>query len=281
MNRAQPGAHLESPGWSRPLHGARSLAGALWRDPALAPSVRALLALYLFIYLWSVPMLMFDLVPTWGSGMGGFLLILQGALVAIWLANAAGIRGAIAAGAILLGSYLVEYVGVTQGVPFGQYRYTGTLGLQLGGSVPLAIPFAWLMVVPGAVMTVARLRRTALVVPLAALLATLLDLLIEPVAAYVIDYWQWIETGPYYGIPTTNFLAWGGTALVLAYLLWRVAGNLHRQPPVAWLPPLLFTLNAGQFTLVNAARGFWWPVLVGGVLLLLVWRLRWRRTMTA
>ena len=281
MSRAQPGAHLESPRRSRPLHGALSLAGALWRDPALAPPLRALLALYLFIYLWSVPMLMFDLVPTWGSGMGGFLLILQGALVAIWLANAAGIRGVIAAGAILLGSYLVEYVGVTYGVPFGQYRYTGTLGLQLGGAVPLAIPFAWLMVVPGAVMTVARLRRTALVVPLAALLAMLLDLLIEPVAAYVIDYWQWIETGPYYGIPTTNFLAWGGTALVLAYVLWRVAGDLHRPPPVAWLPPLLFTLNAGQFTLINAAQGFWWPVLVGGVLLLLVWRLQWRPIMAA
>ncbi len=225
-------------------------------------------------------MLMFDLVPTWGSGMGGFLLILQGVLVGIWLASAAGIRGAVAAGLILLGSYVVEYVGVTRGVPFGQYRYTSTLGLQLG-AVPLAIPFAWLMVVPGAVMMVARLGRAALVVPLAALLAMLLDLLIEPVAAYVMGYWQWIETGPYYGIPTTNFLAWGGTALVLAFVLWRVAGGLHRSPPVAWLPPLLFTLNAGQFTLVNAAQGFWWPVLVGGVLLLLVWRLHWRPTTAA
>jgi len=257
------------------------LLGAWWSDPALPPPIRALLGLYLFIYVWSVPMLMFDLVPAWGSGMGGFLLMLQGVLVGSWLVSAAGMRGAVAAGAILLGSYLVEYVGVTRGVPFGQYRYTTTLGLQLGGAVPLAIPFAWLMVVPGAVMIVARLRRTALVVPLAALLAMLLDLLIEPVAAYVIDYWQWIETGPYYGIPTTNFLAWGGTALVLAYVLWQVAGNLHRPPPVAWLPPLLFTLNAWQFTLVNAAQGFWWPVLVGGVLLLLVWRLHWRRTMTA
>ncbi len=281
MSRARSGAHLASSRRSRPLHGARSLVGALWNDPALAQPLRALLGLYLFIYVWSVPMLMFDLVPAWGSGMGGFLLILQGVLVGIWLARSAGIRGALAAGVILVGSYLVEYIGVTHGVPFGQYRYTSTLGLQLGGSVPLAIPFAWLMVVPGAVMIVARLGRTARVVPLAALLAMLLDMLIEPVAAYVMGYWQWIETGPYYGIPTTNFLAWGGTALVLAYVLWRVVGGLHRPPPVAWLPPLLFTLNAGQFTLVNAAQGFWWPVLVGGVLLLLVWRLQWRPIMAA
>ena len=258
------------------LSRARDLSRALWRDPALPPWMRALLGLYLFIYVWSVPMLMLDLVPVWGSGMGGFLLILQGALVGLWLVRAAGRRGAVAAGVILGGSYLLEYVGVTRGVPFGQYQYTTTLGLQVGGAVPLAIPFAWLMVVPGAVMLVARLGRAVVVVPLAALLALLLDVLIEPVAAYVTGYWQWVASGPFYGVPTANFLAWGGAALVLASLLWLIVPGLHRAVPAGWLPPLLFMLNALQFTLVNAAHGYWWSVLAGGLLLCAVWRLQRR-----
>ena len=234
----------------------------------------ALLALYLFIYVWAVPMLMLDLVPVWGRGMGAFLLMLQGTMVALWLVREAGTRGALAAVLIGVLSYLVEFAGVSSGVPFGRYIYTPTLGLQLGGAVPLAIPFAWLMVVPGAFMTAAPLGRPMLIVPLAAVLALLLDLLIEPVAAYVTGYWRWLDQGPYYGIPTSNFVAWGGTALGLILLLHLLVPELHRAARVHWLPPLVFALNVVQFTLVDAAYGFWWAVLVGGGLLVgifLIW----------
>ena len=250
------------------------LLAARGREDRLSRILYALLGLYLFIYVWAVPMLMLDLVPVWGRGMGGFLLILQGTMMALWLTREAGARGALAAVAIGVLSYLVEYGGVSSGMPFGRYRYTSTLGLQLGGAVPLAIPFAWLMVVPGALMAAAPVGRPAVAIPLAAALALLLDLLIEPVAAYVTGYWRWLDQGPYYGIPTSNFVAWGGTALGLVLLLHLLAPELHRTARTHWLPPLVFALNVVLFTLVDAAYGFWWAALVGGGLLLgifLIW----------
>ena len=233
------------------------------RQSKLSPVLLPLLGLYLFIYVWSVPMLMFDLVPIWGRGMGGFLLILQGVIVGLWLAQAGGLRGGVAAIAILVLSYLVEFVGVRTGMPFGRYTYTPALGLQLGGAVPLAIPFAWLLVVPGALMAAAPTRRAAVVVPLAALLALLLDLLIEPVAAHVAAYWRWSEPGAYYGVPAANFVAWGCTAFVLVGMLHLLVPDLYSSPRMSRLPAWLFVLNALQFTLVDAAYGFWWAAALG------------------
>jgi putative membrane protein len=220
-------------------------------------------------------MLILDLVPAWGEWMGGFLIMLQGSIIALWLIAEAGQRGAIAAGLIALLSFLVEYIGVTTGIPFGQYEYTGALGLALA-RVPLPIPFAWLMVVPGAFMTAAALRRPALIVPGAALLALWLDLLIEPVATYITGYWHWLHHGAYYGIPTSNFVAWGGTALALAIVLRRVAPELAATARVAWLPRLLFGLAVLQFALVDAAYGYLLAALIGCGLLLAVVVL-WKR----
>jgi bisanhydrobacterioruberin hydratase len=237
-----------------------------------------LLGVYLFIYVFAVPMLMFGLVPAWGEWMGGFLIMLQGTLLALWLGWEAGIRGAVAAVLIGVLSYLVEYVGVVTGLPFGHYTYTPVLGLQLGGAVPLPIPFAWLIVVPGALMVAAPLRRPAIVIPVAALLALWLDLLIEPVAAFVTNYWQWQGSGPYYGVPTTNFVAWGGTALVLAGILYALAPRILNHAREPWLPVLIFGLNVVQFTLVDLAHGYVIAAMLGMGLLLVLWLLqaRWR-----
>lgn len=42
------------------------------------------------------------------------------------------------------------------------------------------------------------------------LLATLLDLTIEPVAVHVVLSWEWLAPGPvnYYEVPLANFIAW-------------------------------------------------------------------------
>jgi putative membrane protein len=226
-----------------------------------------LFGLYLFIYIWSVPMLMLDLVPVWGQSMGGFLLILQGTIVMLWLVEQAALRGLLAALAIGGLAYLVECAGVTLGIPFGRYHYTAVLGQRLGGAVPLAIPFAWLMVVPGAWASVAPLGRPPRIIFLAALLAILLDLLIEPVAAHIAGYWRWTDGGPYYGVPTINFIAWGGTALILLLVLWIAVPEIAESTRQIRLPALLFTLNVVQFTLVDAAYGFWWAASIGIVLL--------------
>jgi putative membrane protein len=233
--------------------------------------------IYLFIYVWAVPMLMFSLVPSWGTWMGGFLLILQGSLLALWLAVNAGIRGVIAAVIIAVLSFWVEYVGVTTGLLFGQYSYTDVLGLKVFGTVPLPIPFAWLLVVPASIGAARLLGAkgwwVALVAPA---LALGLDLLLEPVAAYVVNYWQWIESGPYYGVPNANFVAWGATALVLTVTtLALVRRDIERAAFQPLLPAALYFLNLFQFTLVNLTHTFWIAAAIGTLLVVgAAWVLR-------
>lgn len=246
---------------------------------ALRRLIAGLLGVYLFIYVFAVPMLMLDLVPAWGTWMGGFLLILQGSLLALWLAANAGGRGWLAALLIAVLSWAVEHVGVTTGFPFGRYSYTDVLGWKLGGVVPLPIPFAWLLVVPAAIgaarllVSPVRFRWIGLLAPL---LALALDLLLEPVAAYIMDYWHWLDSGPYYGVPTANFIAWGLTALVLTLLTLTLGGTRLRNPAVLPdVPVLLYLLNLLQFTLVDLAYGYVWAALIGAaVATALIRRLR-------
>lgn len=224
---------------------------------------KLLLGIYLFVYPWSLPMLMFDLVPRWGTWMGGFLVIVQGSIVALWLHERFGRRGVLAAVAVAVLSFTVEYVGVTTGVPFGRYVYTNELGIKLG-AVPLPIPFAWLLAVPGAIAIghlfgVRGWRR----VPVAALLAVVFDLAIEPFAAYVANYWRWLDGGLYYAIPTTNFLAWGATAFVLAAITLALCWRWQPVPATVELPAVLFLLNLIQFLLVDATYGYWGALVLG------------------
>jgi putative membrane protein len=236
--------------------------------------IAILLWVYLFIYVFAVPMLLFDLVPTWGSWMGGFLNMLLGCLMALWLYANAGRRGLLAAGCIVGLAGAVEYIGVTTGAPFGRYVYSDALGLKLDGAVPLPIPFAWLLVVPGA-LGAAQLAGVPWrwLSSAAALLALLFDLLLEPFAVYIMDYWRWLDRGPYYGVPTANFIAWAVTGFVLAAitqaLIGRSADRRTSAPEASPLiPTLLYLLNIVQFTLVDLVRGYTLAGLLGLLALL-------------
>jgi putative membrane protein len=109
-----------------------------------------LLGAYLFVYPFGILLIALDIVPSWGTWMGGALLIVQGSIMGLWLTLNYRWRGALAVLFILLISWAIEHIGVTTGFPFGGYHYTDTLNLKVFGVVPLAVPFAWLMVVPAA-----------------------------------------------------------------------------------------------------------------------------------
>src|SRR5262245_13591812 len=110
----------------------------------------SLFLLYLAVFPGSTLTVALDRVPAWGAWMGAGLLIVQGAAVLCWLIGHAGRRGAGAGLLVFLLAWAVEHIGVTTGLPFGRYHYTGLLQPQLFGVVPLAILCAWLMVTIGA-----------------------------------------------------------------------------------------------------------------------------------
>jgi bisanhydrobacterioruberin hydratase len=273
-----------------------------------------LFCIYLAVFPGSTIVVALDRVPGWGTWMGGGLLLLQGATALCWLLGWHGARGARAALLVFLLAWAVEHVGVLSGVPFGRYHYTDALQPQLFGIVPLAIPCAWLMVATGAW----QLATTDLSIPLragdrrrilrrgsgratddrrqqsvvsgrssvvvAATLVLLLDLQIETVATKINQYWIWLDGGPYYGVPTANFVAWWLTGLAMAVVVARVLGGLGdweigrrgdrticlASHVVRRLPAYLYLLSTLMFAIINLVHGYTVAGLVGVLVLFVV-----------
>lgn len=196
----------------------------------------ALFAIYLALLPGCVVVLALDRVPAWGDWMGGVLLVLQGLAALGWLIGFYGRRGALVGAAVFVLAWAVEHVGVTTGFPFGRYHYTDELQPQFFGVVPLAIACAWVMVAIGAWQLAGGDQRPKVkdYVPVfpeevrpwplaaAATLVLLLDLQIETVATAINRYWVWIDSGPYYGVPTANFIAWWLVGLAMALVVSRL-----------------------------------------------------------
>jgi putative membrane protein len=247
-------------------------------------AVAALLGCYVLLYPGSLVLVALDRVPVWGTWMGGALLILQGSLMGLWLSANFGARGALASLLILALSWLVEHIGASTGFPFGPYTYTEVLEPKILGVVPLAIPFAWLLIVPAAVGAAELFERAegaralgVRTVLSAAAFALLLDVTIEPFAVHINRYWVWgaSSANGYYGIPASNFVAWWATSLLLSWVLLRQRRAAVEAGPEPrrggfwpWLPLALYLANLMMFVVVNLARGQAMAAAIGALVLL-------------
>jgi uncharacterized membrane protein len=105
-----------------------------------------------------------------------------------------------------------ELVGVSTGVPFGRYRYSGRLGPRVGG-VPLLAAAAWAALARSAWVTAGwATRHPAARVPVAAGALTAWDVFLDPRMTRE-GYWTWPAGGRYEGVPVSNFAGWFATAL--------------------------------------------------------------------
>ena len=130
---------------------------------------------------------------------------------------------------------LVEIAGVQTGLIFGNYQYGPVLGPKFLGA-PLLIGVNWTMLVYGAGSTINR------VIPnlniwikaiVGALLMTLLDILIEPVAMNL-NFWNWQDDL----IPLQNYFAWFFVALPLLVSYFKLLGKTTNKVAI-----LLFILQ--------------------------------------
>ncbi len=175
------------------------------------------------------------------------------------------------------GGLLAETVGVHSGFPFGDYRYTGTLGVEVLG-VPALVPLAWIMMAwPALLVGRALADRPWLVVPLGAWALASWDVFLDP---QMVDAGHWVWAHPSPGlpgvadVPLTNFAGWLLVAMLMVFFL-------HRGTPSA-LPRAELDLRAGPVPLlylwtygssVWAHAAFFdrpWVSLVAGVLMGLV-----------
>ena len=231
---------------------------------------------FTFVYPFAIFLLSFDLMPFGMEWMSSLLLAMLGITAAAWLWTNFGLRGLSLGVAVLAAGVGLEYVGVTTGVPFGSYTYTGVLAPQLPGGVPLAIGFAWVLIVVSGLFTARTIlpaRPGWLAAVGGAILAVGLDFLLEPVAYRVEGYWLWQETGGYYGVPWSNFLTWFIATLLMNLVVGQII-NLDRHLRWGWIPVSLYAMNVIMFGIVNLTHGFWWSGAIGLVLLGGLWLLR-------
>ena len=114
-------------------------------------------------------------------------------------------------------AYAVEYVGVTTGIPYGEFAYGVALGPTVGG-VPVGLPVFFIPLVLNAYLLVLLLLgRTAdrpgvrLTSVAAAVVAV--DLVLDP-GAVSLGFWYYLDGGAFYGVPLSNFAGWAVSAAV-------------------------------------------------------------------
>jgi putative membrane protein len=157
--------------------------------------------------------------------------------------------------------FIAELIGVRTGFPFGHYQYTGVLRPLVGG-VPVVVAGAWMVLF-------AYVSQMRLHPALAALWMAAIDLIIDPLAANDLGYWQWLQDGPYYGIPTVNFAGWFGVGLIIFYALGRFPAP--RSSSIAMLGRTIIFF----FAAIAAAHHYLLPAFFGVALAALgYWRFR-------
>ncbi len=176
-------------------------------------------------------------------------VLIAGAVLVLFLSLYAGRRWLAAFATLYAISLASELLGTSMGIPFGEYSYTPLLGIKWFNLVPLVIPLSWFfMALPSYAMALRALPeagQTGKRVLLASLVLVSWDLALDPAMSYATKYWEWGETGPYYGMPLLNLVGWYVTGLLLM-------GALAALRSEAWIHDLPHRWLAG-FYLANLA----------------------------
>lgn len=210
---------------------------------------------------------------------GSLHIIFGAAAMFAWGVAAIGMRKtAIFFGAAVSISLGSELLGTSFGEPFGNYAYTSFLGYKILDHVPFSIPLSWFYVgfatyMIGHVLA-ARLGVKPLwiyAVAIGGWLLTVWDLVLDPAMAHEslpVRFWVWYETGPYFGMPTQNFIGWTLTALVfmtVARLLWNSDPPTDGARLAIWFPLAIYAANIVFASALSASVDLWVPILLAMV----------------
>ncbi|ANZ41633.1 hypothetical protein BBK82_42485 [Lentzea guizhouensis] len=176
------------------------------------------------------------------------------------------------------GGLLAETIGVHTGFPFGDYRYTGSLGLDVLG-VPVVVALAWVMMCWPALLVGRSLARGPgwTVVAVGAWALAAWDVFLDP---QMVDagHWAWADPSPALpgveGVPLTNYAGWLLVATLMIATLHRTVGTprVSRELDLRAGPaPVLYLWTYGSSVWAHAAFfGRPWVSAVAGVLMGLV-----------
>ena len=167
-----------------------------------------------------------------------------------------------------------ELIGTGTGWPFGNYEYTGFLGAKVLGRVPFTIPLSWFYMgltvyILGSVLA-ARIGGRRAFWPLAfgVWLLNAWDLVLDPAMAdpgLRVRFWEWSETGPYFGMPVQNLAGWALTGFLymgISRLLWGSDIDPAEVLPTIRFPFVVYGANLVFAMALSLSAGLWPPVIL-------------------
>ncbi|MFG6149103.1 carotenoid biosynthesis protein [Halobacillus sp. B23F22_1] len=233
---------------------------------------------FVFWYICGIILLTFDWLPPWLEWANSVFLITAGVIGGIYFTQLYSvIKGIGYSLLIIVVSIYVEHLGVETGFLFGEYLYNENFGLKIADT-PITIGFAWLLIIGcsheiarGVTVSLNGWLKWASFLILASLLAVTMDLILDPVAYHVQEYWLWEGSGVYYDIPFSNFAGWFILAFIFHALHFVFSRQLSTSSPV-WQKRMAFMFGAIIFMFsILAITGGIYGAAVLVIVLALVW----------
>lgn len=186
-------------------------------------------------------------------------------------------RAAGALSVLIAYTYVIEFVGATWGVPYGEFSYEVPLGPMLLDTIPLGLPVFFLPLALNSyllslLLLGPRADRAVLRLPVVAATVVAVDVVLDP-AAVALGFWSFADGG-FYGVPLVNYGGWVLSAVVATLLVdiaFRRTTLLERVESCPYVldDMVSFVLLWGA---INAFYGAWIPV--GVALLFAAWLVR-------
>lgn len=127
-------------------------------------------------------------------------------------------------------SYIIEFVGLKTGWPYGEFEYLVSLGPHIFG-LPLGLPLFFIPLVLNSYILISLIgvEKVYNKIPATAGFVLMVDLVLDP-AAVALGLWSY-SSGIYYSVPVSNFLGWvfsGLIATVLVHFSFETESFLER-----------------------------------------------------
>lgn len=227
-----------------------------------------LFGFFVFWYVIGFILIAFNILPWYLEWANAVFLVLTGVLGTCYFFDSFKIKGLIFSAFVFVVSILVESLGVHTGAIFGQYFYTNALGFAILG-VPVAIGFAWVMVMAtshalASFVLKAKFGATILYVILGSAIAVSMDMVLEPIAFLVNEYWIWQDGGFFYGIPTQNFAGWFLLSALFHTVLYVVILRKDKMFSLQWHKKmaLLYAMIVVMFSTLCIISGYGWATII-------------------
>jgi len=176
---------------------------------------------------------------------------------------------------------LIEYIGLTTGMPYGFFSYNPSIPNQIQHILPWTVGFSYIPLLYGAVgFAYYFSKKPFQVLLLSVTFLLIIDIIIDP-AAVSIGMWKYMVDGWYYGVPLQNFIGWIISGTITSSILMILMRSYPKDRTIKLTHSFFISLLL--WVCISLFKSLWAPLVIGIVVLgyVLMIYLRHERTSQA